>query len=197
VRGQRPIPRRRPRPRDARREHDRREHEHARAVRYARRKGALIIGAAGNIAFPRVSYPAALPGILSVGAVTEHGCLADYSNTGPGLDLVAPGGGSDAALADQPACRPLEPAGRSILQLTFTRNRRTFGFPTDYIGTSMAAPHVSATAALIIASGVLGPKPTPEAIEQRLKAAAHDLGVPGPDTQYGAGLIDAGAATSR
>jgi serine protease len=56
---------------------------------------------------------------------------------------------------------------------------------------------VSATAALIIASGVLGRKPTPQAIERRLKATAHDLGPPGPDTTYGAGLIDAGAATAR
>jgi serine protease len=168
----------------------------ARAVRYARRKGALIVAAAGNSGDPRVAYPAALPGVLSVGAVTEHGCLAAYSNTGPGLDVVAPGGGEDADLPGQPACRPLEPPGRSILQLTFTRNRHTFGFPTDYFGTSMAAPHVSATAALIIASRVLGPHPTAAAIQRRLKATARDLGAPGPDNQYGAGLIHAGAATT-
>ena len=34
--------------------------------------------------FDAVSYPAALPGVLSVGAVTEHGCLAEYANTGAG-----------------------------------------------------------------------------------------------------------------
>jgi serine protease len=61
----------------------------------------------------------------------------------------------------------------------------------------MAAPHVSATAALMIASGVLGPHPTPAAIEQRLKATARDLGAPGPDQTYGAGMVDAGAATAR
>ena len=44
------------------------------------------------------------------------------------------------------------------------------------MGTSMAAPHVSATAALVIASGVLGPNPSPGAIEARLKATARDLG---------------------
>ena len=60
----------------------------------------------------------------------------------------------------------------------------------------MAAAHVSATAALIIASGVLGPRPTAQAIEVRLKATARDLGRPGKDLQYGAGLIDAGAATA-
>jgi serine protease len=60
----------------------------------------------------------------------------------------------------------------------------------------MAAPHVSATAALVIASGVLGPKPTPQALEQRLKATARDAGPPGPDDAYGAGILDAGAATA-
>jgi serine protease len=169
----------------------------AAAVSYARRKGALIVAASGNISFDRVSYPAALPGVVSVGAVTEHGCLAEYSNTGRGLDLVAPGGGRDAPLAGQPACRPDDPPGRSILQLAFTRRNRHFRYPTSYIGTSMAAPHVSATAALIIASGVLGPKPAAKAVEYRLKTTARDLGAPGKDTQYGSGLIDAGAATAR
>jgi serine protease len=60
----------------------------------------------------------------------------------------------------------------------------------------MAAPHVSATAALVIASGVLGPKPTPAQIEDQLEGTAHDLGAPGADNLYGAGLIDAAAATA-
>ena len=166
----------------------------AAAVRLARRKRVLVVGAAGNAADPRVAYPAALPGVISVGAVTEHGCLAAYSNTGPALDLVAPGGGPDAALADEPACQPT--AGRSILQLTLIPDQHRFGYPTSYVGTSMAAPHVSATAALIIASRVLGRHPSPDAIEQRLKATARDLGPPGPDPMYGAGLVDAGAATA-
>ena len=73
---------------------------------------------------------------------------------------------------------------------------RTFGLPTDFQGTSMAAPHVSGTAALVIASGVLGKRPSPDAIEARLKATARDLGAPGPDNHYGAGLVDARAATT-
>jgi serine protease len=60
----------------------------------------------------------------------------------------------------------------------------------------MATPHVSGTAALMIASGVLGPRPSPGAIEARLKATARDLGAPGPDDRYGAGLVDATAATT-
>jgi serine protease len=166
----------------------------ARAVRYARRRGALVVGAAGNTAAANVDYPAALPGVVSVGAVTDDDCLAEYSNTGDGLDLVAPGGGNDAGL-DQPNCDPKR-HGKPILQLTFTRADPAFHVPTNFRGTSMAAPHVSATAALIIASGVLGPHPSPAALERRLKATARDLGPPGPDPLYGAGLLDAGAATA-
>ncbi len=169
----------------------------AAAVRYARRQGALIVGAAGNTSFDEVAYPAALPGIVSVGAVTEHSCLAEYSNTGSGLDLVAPGGGEDAPLlGGQPGCVPQGPHGRTILQLAFTRKNKRFRYPTSYEGTSMAAAHVSAAAALIRASGVLGPNPSAKAIEGQLKKTARDLGTPGKDRQYGWGLIDAGAATA-
>jgi serine protease len=164
------------------------------AVKRARAKGVVIAAAAGNSARSSISYPARLPGVISVGATTDHGCLAGYSDTGPGLDLVAPGGGDDADRTD-PGCQP-GTTGRPILQMTYAGNTRSFGLPTDYDGTSMATPHVSATAALIIASGVLGPKPTPQAIERRLKATARDLGPPGPDQLYGAGIVDAGAATA-
>ena len=131
--------------------------------------------------------------MIAVGAVTEDDCLADYSNTGSRLALVAPGGGDDAGL-DQPNCRS-GVTGRRIIQMTFTRANKAFHLPTNFKGTSMAAPHVSATAALVIASGVLGPHPTPAAVEQRLEATARDLGARGRDTIYGAGLVNAGAAS--
>ena len=76
------------------------------ALRYARGKGALVVGASGNSAARSVAYPARSDEVLSVGATTEHGCLADYSNGGIGLDLVAPGGGPDAELPGDPNCRP-------------------------------------------------------------------------------------------
>ncbi len=60
----------------------------------------------------------------------------------------------------------------------------------------MSSPHVAATAALVIASGVLGPNPTPRAVEAHLEATARDLGPPGFDNRYGAGLVDAAAATA-
>ena len=60
----------------------------------------------------------------------------------------------------------------------------------------MAAPHVSAAAALVIASGVLGRRPTPDQIEARLKATADPLGSRSPNRLFGYGLVDAGAATA-
>jgi len=80
--------------------------------------------------------------------------------------------------------------------MTFDGSLRRFGLPGRYNGTSMAAPHVSAAAALVVASGVIGPDPTPAQIEERLKATARDLGTGGPDYRYGYGLLDAARAVT-
>jgi len=72
-----------------------------------------------------------------------------------------------------------------------------FAIPGDYVGTSMAAAHVSGVAAMVLASGVLGPQPTPQArvsaVTRRLRTTARSLGL--TSTQQGAGLLDAAAAT--
>jgi serine protease len=167
------------------------------ALRFARRHGVLVVAAAGNEAHGAIAYPARAPDVVAVGATTEHGCLADYSNDGSGLTLVAPGGGADANLLGDPNCHPEAPAGRDVFQVTFTGSSpRRFGMPSGYEGTSMAAPHVSATAALIIASGVLGRHPSPARIISRLRATARKLGGGGDEGLYGAGLVDAAAATA-
>jgi serine protease len=165
------------------------------ALRYARRKGVLVIGASGNAAAAAVAYPARSSAVMSVGATTQHGCQADYSNEGQDLDIVAPGGGMDAALDGDPLCRPDDPPGLDIFQVTFTGSVRRFGIPDGYIGTSMAAPHVTGAAALVIASGLLGPKPKPAAVERRLMLTARDRGPVGKDPHYGWGLLDAARAT--
>jgi serine protease len=167
------------------------------ALRYAHRRGVLVVAAAGNEGHAAIAYPARAPYVISVGATTEHGCLAAYSNDGAGLTLVAPGGGPDADLPGDPNCHPEQPAGRGIFQVTFAGSSpRVFGMPTGYEGTSMATPHVAATAALIIASRVLGRHPSPAALTARMRATARKLGGSGDERLYGAGLLNAAAATA-
>lgn len=171
------------------------------AVRYAHRRDAVIVGAAGNHRSGEpagVTAPANLKHVIAVAATTENACQAEYSNTGDELDIAAPGGGDDAppTLSELTRCNP-SASGRPIFQQTFNcdADRRarctSFGLPSDFTGTSMAAPHVSAAAALLIATERLGAHPEPEAVEQRLEATARNLG---PQTRYGAGLLDAAAA---
>ena len=166
------------------------------AIDYAHASGVTVVGASGNDQDNVVAYPARARNVISVGATTKDVCLADYSNGGTTLDLVAPGGGDDAVRSSDPLCHPMRTLP-SIYQLTLTNppNWSRFGYPGYYIGTSMAAPEVAATAALVIASGVLGADPSPDQILARLEQTAIPLGGPQPNSDYGYGLVNAGAAT--
>ncbi len=168
------------------------------AVRYATEHDVVVVAASGNEGVSQVAYPARAPSAISVGATTRDRCLADYSNRGPLLDLVAPGGGDDASLSSDPDCHPsrdLPP----VYQMTFfdPSNPDRFGLPSGIYGTSMASPHVAATAALVIASRVLGSHPSPDAVKIRLEQTAKPLGsATRPNQDYGWGLLDAAAATA-
>lgn len=162
------------------------------AMRVAARQGVVLVASTGNDD-PRacVTMPATDPRAIAVGGTTEGGCLGAYSKISPRVDLVAPGGGVPSL-----GC-PAVSLIRPIYQLTFRAGSpKRFEIPTFYEGTSMAASHVSGVAALVIASGVLGPKPSPAEVLTRLKSTARDLGAPGEDSEFGAGLIDAAAATA-
>jgi serine protease len=165
-----------------------------RALRYASSRRVIVVAASGNAADPRVPSKRLESSIIYVGGTTENGCLGSYSNHGPGLDLVAPGGGDDLEIPGDAACVPGR-SGQNIGQVTFRRSSPgRFVVPTNYKGTSMAAPHVTGVVALMLATGVIGPRPTTAAVERRLDTTAHDLGAAGRDRWYGSGLLDAAAA---
>jgi serine protease len=168
------------------------------AIRFAHNRGVVVVAAAGNSGVQQVAYPARAPAVISVGATTLDRCLADYSNDGTRLDLVAPGGGDDTSLLADPNCHPQRNLPDiSQLSLLDASNPGRFGYPGGWYGTSMSSPHVAAAAALVIASRVIGRHPSPDQVLSRLEATAQPLGGAKPNSNYGHGLLDVGAATSR
>ena len=141
------------------------------AVNYLLAHNVVVCCATGNNSRGSLLYPAAYPGVIAVGASTQQGTRASFSNYGAGLSLCAP--------------------GVSILQQTFQQGRVGFYF---FDGTSMATPHVAAVCALL---RQCNPSLSPADVKKVLMETARDRGAPGYDTQYGAGLLDAAAAVAR
>jgi serine protease len=165
------------------------------ALREAYRAGVVVVASIGNLGSEAcVSPPATGPHAIAVGGTTEGGCLGGYSLLpGDGVDVLAPGGGFPVV-----GCPAV--SSRSIYQVTLRGgNPRRFGEPGSYVGTSMAAAHVSGVAAMVLASGVLPKKASPQGtvnrLTRRLRKTARDLGLPAQE--QGGGLIDAAAATER
>jgi len=155
------------------------------AVAYAHGKGVTIICAAGNEyeSGNLPSYPAAYDDYcIAVGATRYDRTRAYYSNTGSYLDIVAPGGDLNV---DQNG----DGYDDGILQQTFGSSPKDWGY-WFYTGTSMAAPHVSAIAGLLLSNGLTDSN----AVRNALQNTARDLGSPGWDEEYGWGLVDAYAA---
>ncbi|HEY1354999.1 MAG TPA: S8 family serine peptidase [Solirubrobacterales bacterium] len=161
-------------------------------LRRANRMGVVTVASIGNLgAESCVSPPATGPGVIGVGGTTEGGCLGAYSLIGKGVDVVAPGGGTPVAGCPSVLTGP-------IYQVTIKGGDPSeFVEPGDYVGTSMAAAHVTGVAAMILASGVLPPKlkgaKLVAAVQARLEGTARSIGL--PRIEQGAGLIDASRAT--
>lgn len=172
------------------------------AIREAERKGAIVVSATGNAGLDRAQMPAKVS--FGVAASTIRGCISRFSSRGRGTDISAPGGGPDLNKAGSHCDGSA--AGPGIVQLTlspsaaFGGDYTRFGFPR-FEGTSMAAPHVSAAAALVLGSGVLrrqlGHNPEPAELEQWLQCTARPPTDPATAELYGAGTLDLAAALRR
>jgi len=146
----------------------------AAAVQYAAENEVIMIASSGNYNSSSPYYPASYDEVISVGAVDRSLGRANYSNYGPYLDLVAPGGSSSS----------------QILSTGYSSNEGNT-YSTMY-GTSMAAPHVTGLAALLMGEGYAGRDSSGEEIIRKiLRETALDLGEPGWDQYYGYGLIQA------
>jgi serine protease len=159
------------------------------AINYAHNAGVTLVASSGNDGASEVAYPAAYPACIAVGATKYDEQVTWYSNRGNALDLVAPGG----LLYDPyPIMNDQNGDGYwdGVLQQTFASNKPDqFGY-YFYEGTSMASPHVSGAAALLVAAGVSGP----DAVRQILESTAEDKGAAGWDSTYGWGIVNAAAA---
>jgi len=153
------------------------------AVAYAYNKGVTIVAACGNSNVSNCDYPAAYNDyVIAVGATRYNETKAPYSSYGSSLDLVAPGGDTSV---DQNG----DGYGDGVLQQTFASSRQVCSFAYYFFqGTSMATPHVSGIAALLLAKGNAT---NSDQIRTALQETADDLGPFGWDNTYGWGLVNA------
>jgi subtilisin family serine protease len=153
------------------------------AVAYAYNNGVVVIAASGNDN-AAVGYPAAYDAyVIAVGATQYNEVRAPYSNYGASLDLVAPGGNTGVDLNG-------DGYADGVLQNTFGDTTVDWAY-WFWQGTSMAAPHVSGVAALLL---VRNPSLTPDGVRSVLQSTAEDLGTAGWDSTFGWGLVDAEVA---
>jgi|WetSurSiteA1Bulk_404760.scaffolds.fasta_scaffold00101_3 subtilisin len=141
--------------------------------------GVTIVCAAGNSGRPTepfrcVGSPANSTGAIAVAAVDANKVRADFSSFGV---TCCPAGANPVSISAP---------GVSV------NSTVTGGAYKTMSGTSMACPHVAGAAVLVKQRF---PAFTPAQIKAKLMASAADLGVPGNDPFYGAGLVDCNAAT--
>lgn len=146
------------------------------AVNEASEAGVLLVAASGNDGERGLMYPAAYDNVLAVGAVDfnypNEPEMTGYTNYGPDLDLLAPGG-------DISVDSNSNEYADGVWSTFFDSYEYLYG---ALEGTSMAAPHVSGVLGLMLSRGI-----SPEEAEDVLKNTAMDL----ESTDYSSGLLNA------
>lgn len=136
--------------------------------------GGLVVFAAGNADTDDTFYPPNYEKCFVVGAIGVDQKKANYSNYGAWVDISAPGGSEVAGS---------QPYGRILSTLI----RGNYGY---MVGTSMACPHVSGIAALLL-SHYGNESYKPEMLKQRMVATAKNIDQDNPNYvgKIGAGLV--------
>ncbi len=144
------------------------------AIIKAYQAGIVLVAAAGNNGQTggAIDYPGKYPETIAVSAVDQNNQIAYFSSYGPEIALAAPG-----------------------VNILSTYNN---GYYKTLSGTSMAAPHVTGTAALVLTTAVGSydlngnGKWDPAEVKNKLETTAENLGLPSYD--QGAGLVRADLA---
>ena len=154
------------------------------AINRARGDGSVVVWASGN-SHPYlngVTFPANVPGVLTVGAMKSNGSIWGYSSRGPQMDVVAPsgdtGGNGDVYTLDREGING------------YSNN----DFTTNFGGTSAACPQVAGVVGMMLS---VNPNLTESEVRTIIRNTAIDKGSSGFDNTFGYGLIDAYAAVSN
>jgi subtilisin family serine protease len=176
-------------PRDPGRSDDGYSAAEAEAVRFAVSRGVLVVAAAGNTAGAQYAdWPAALPHVLSVGSVNEQRQVSSFSNHDPTrLDLVAPGEQVISLV-------PISVARSGLSIDAVDAGNGLVGGDGTVAGTSFAAPHVTAAAALLWS---LNPALTAAQVAAILESTTRVVGHTPHDAASGFGELNVAQAASR
>ena len=132
------------------------------AVRYAIDKGVIVVAAVGNAGDSITYYPAGYDGVIGVASVGKTKMRSSFSQHNSSVLVCAPG---EAVISTS------KENGYVAMQ-----------------GTSQAAPHVAALAAIALS---MDKSITPARFKELIINSCEDLGTEGYDTDYGYGLVDA------